>query len=790
MSSYYQAPSWAAAPSSLVKPAAAKDNTKTTTSSGGGVPWKLLEIKQGVVVAEYDLNDQACWVLGRAADQVDIVLSHESCSRQHARIAFDREAAAIPWLLDLQSTHGTTVNQQPLPAEARHAEVYTTVDNDNAPMKKGSRGVILHPGDVLQFGHSTRLFCLEGPENAYYPARTKTLPLLRPVANRSATTPATPTHNNNADTTEAALSPAPVLWGMDRMEGDFEEEREPKQDLQSWINSFSSSSSSSSSQQEIPQQFIKEWEQIRALQYKLEQAELEQSRIERKAGMGNSLSQGQERQLELLRERQEQLRSSLRDKQETLYHRVMKKKTKDRNHQLLELDNDGDDDGDDDDDDDEVEDRTQSKTKKRMIDLDEGDGDDQVETEQSLVAKYTTLWTQKQQLETRLQQLHDKLSRLEQRYPQLVPTTTKPANLDNDNVDQDDEDVFFAQNNLQLVREQVQHVQEAGRENEQARKETLRLLRIVAPQRHDALVRRHCQSNHEPNHGKDSRNNNHNTNNNYNDPRNGDDSCFAMPAPPNNNATKSAVMMRNINDDDDDDDDQHGMPPPSFSMSTTTTSSNGREKDEKEEDAVLPVPVAASTSSSGKGELFGSTNQLLPPPLPKTQTTTTTTVNQQNDNDTDDNNESIHAKRLRIMGPAMMPPPALAASATTTTTTRTRATPNQNTSHAVMGTLAGIPGVVLNHLANDSSNNSNSNNSTRTDLKTTNHNKSSPPPSSKQPLPDLSTRSTDGASSSLSSSSKLYGDEEGMQQKDTWRPPKDQDGSGYTKLNQKFAGRY
>ena len=81
---------------------------------------------------------------------------HESCSRQYARTVFDGQIGT-PGLLDLQSTHGTTVNRRPLPAAARHAKPY----NENDPTV-GSRGVILYPFDVLQFGASTRKFCLEG----------------------------------------------------------------------------------------------------------------------------------------------------------------------------------------------------------------------------------------------------------------------------------------------------------------------------------------------------------------------------------------------------------------------------------------------------------------------------------------------------------------------------------------------------------------------------------------------------------------------------------------------------
>jgi pSer/pThr/pTyr-binding forkhead associated (FHA) protein len=58
-------------------------------------------------------------------------------------------------LRDLASAHGTTVNRKKLPPAIGNVE--------SASPKAGSRGLVLYPGDVLQFGASTRLFCLEGP---------------------------------------------------------------------------------------------------------------------------------------------------------------------------------------------------------------------------------------------------------------------------------------------------------------------------------------------------------------------------------------------------------------------------------------------------------------------------------------------------------------------------------------------------------------------------------------------------------------------------------------------------
>mmetsp|Transcript_13944 Transcript_13944/g.21268 ORF Transcript_13944/g.21268 Transcript_13944/m.21268 type:complete len:502 (+) Transcript_13944:71-1576(+) len=115
--------------------------------------WKLVEIKNGAEVAEHQLK-KACVLLGRATDLVDIELAHESCSRLHARIAFD--SRGVPWLRDLASTHGTSVNKKQLPSEA-------SGKLESMSKKKGSRGVVLFPGDAVQFGGSSRIFLIDGP---------------------------------------------------------------------------------------------------------------------------------------------------------------------------------------------------------------------------------------------------------------------------------------------------------------------------------------------------------------------------------------------------------------------------------------------------------------------------------------------------------------------------------------------------------------------------------------------------------------------------------------------------
>ena len=105
---YYSPPTWMNPP---------KENT-----------WRLDEIKSGVIVNSYALNvplvifgrtPPSCPSLPPAATRVDhcpqadndaflflaIVTAHESCSRIHARIAFDSKG--VPWLRDLGSGNGT-----------------------------------------------------------------------------------------------------------------------------------------------------------------------------------------------------------------------------------------------------------------------------------------------------------------------------------------------------------------------------------------------------------------------------------------------------------------------------------------------------------------------------------------------------------------------------------------------------------------------------------------------------------------------------------------------------------
>ena len=94
---------------------------------------------------------------------MSIPTAHPSCSRIHARLAFDEMGRA--WLKDMGSTHGTRVNKRPLPDEAcvrkgPRQKQEEEVEEDGGRCK----GVMIFCGDVISFGESTRLYCVIGPE--------------------------------------------------------------------------------------------------------------------------------------------------------------------------------------------------------------------------------------------------------------------------------------------------------------------------------------------------------------------------------------------------------------------------------------------------------------------------------------------------------------------------------------------------------------------------------------------------------------------------------------------------
>ncbi|XP_024974435.1 kanadaptin isoform X2 [Cynara cardunculus var. scolymus] len=73
-------------------------------------------------------------------DLCDFVLEHPTISRFHAVLQFNKSGGAF--LYDLSSTHGTFINKNQV-----KKKVY----------------VELHVGDVLRFGHSSRLYIFQGP---------------------------------------------------------------------------------------------------------------------------------------------------------------------------------------------------------------------------------------------------------------------------------------------------------------------------------------------------------------------------------------------------------------------------------------------------------------------------------------------------------------------------------------------------------------------------------------------------------------------------------------------------
>lgn len=111
--------------------------------------WRLFIFKDGDIVDTVELSLRSCWLVGREAAVVDLTAEHPSISKQHAVVQFryvekrnefgDKLGKVKPYLIDLESANGTTLNGKKIGA---------------------SRYLELRDKDMVQFGDSTREYVL------------------------------------------------------------------------------------------------------------------------------------------------------------------------------------------------------------------------------------------------------------------------------------------------------------------------------------------------------------------------------------------------------------------------------------------------------------------------------------------------------------------------------------------------------------------------------------------------------------------------------------------------------
>jgi hypothetical protein len=254
-------------------------------------PWTIDEIKHGNIITTYSLNgiiqsqnsknSFPSITFGRIADDpsiVDIVTAHESCSRQHARIAFD--CRGTPWLRDLGSANGTFVNEKRLPPEA-----CGKFNDSNACNQKGSRGVVLFPGDAIRFGASTRLYILEGPEEFERGALKHGEAAIH--------------HHDDSISPEPTENSAGCSWGMaadDVPPADTEHGIRNSTDMPP-LPSLDSFFFSSSAKIQIPNNLRQLHSKYNTKMHKLQSIQTESQRIIQKENIGVELTDGQRSQL-------------------------------------------------------------------------------------------------------------------------------------------------------------------------------------------------------------------------------------------------------------------------------------------------------------------------------------------------------------------------------------------------------------------------------------------------------------------------------------------------------------
>lgn len=111
--------------------------------------WRLYVFKGKEQLELLHIQRQSCYLIGRDRLVADLAVEHPSCSKQHAAIQYRQvqekdeygtsKPVVKPFIIDLESTNGTKVNDEAIPP-ARYYE--------------------LHLNDVITFGLSDREYVL------------------------------------------------------------------------------------------------------------------------------------------------------------------------------------------------------------------------------------------------------------------------------------------------------------------------------------------------------------------------------------------------------------------------------------------------------------------------------------------------------------------------------------------------------------------------------------------------------------------------------------------------------
>ena len=696
--------------------------------------WSLTEIKCGVEIGNHGLSTRATTILGRAVDQVHIPLHHESISRQHARISFDSQGN--PWLRDLKSAHGTYVNKRKLPPAA-----IGKVESNSR--QKGARGILLFVGDILKLGASSRYFSLEGPtppqhqpEHDENRLQAKLLQqdkrLLSSSLSKSVASESMTTTNTSKD--------EEISWGIsmdDHDDGDSDGDGD---------NVRTTSRSIPTDPLKIPEKYRKELDKLNAMKYKLTNLETEDSRIRRKG----ELTEGQEKQLQRNAERETALRKSIQDKEASLYEKLndtKDKSGKSKSRKALNNvhKNNYEEEGDDD-----YFDRTKGDSNKHS-NMDSST--EEAESEETLTVKWKKYTEEQNHLQTiALLKVNTRAESLKDILKIMQATG--------------DDEAFFVQNDLQLALEAKTKVESSLAKNSTTMDEIEQLLKVVNPKIHcDRTTGYIGEGRRRPQQQQ---------------PLLSSPPISSSSSEKQQNSNNGDVKIQK-NNDEPYTTTRTMQPPPMLppkqntnvaAAAAETNSNNGSVIIQKNNDepntttrTMQPPPMlppkqntavaVASAETSCNTKKFDDTS-MPPPPSMQNEPVRTTAAN--------NNNEIIAVtmpppnKRKRILGPVAGPPTKPSQSSSTLSVV---ARSKQSSSKGErIGTLSFL-------------NNSNSTISKVINNTPQNNNESKNVEAGKQQIQKASQQQL-----SMDSTS------------DVWRAPKGQDGSGRTKLNEKFAGRY